>query len=191
MLGGVDAGGQCLLCVVGEDRHCLRRQHRTFVHALVGDEVHHNASVVDFAAAVGGEGVGDGVRAGELTGQGWVQIDDAVGEVAQKFVAENVHPPGEDHPIGRVLGEDRGQVSVVGGAALAAIAVGLERMVTRGDARPFRPRQPEGVLAVGDDHANVRVEPSTCHGVENRLQIRAIPRDEDGEGWGHGVCFRV
>ena len=51
--------------VNGDDFRC---QHGTIIHAFVGDEMNHDASVFNLAALIGFEGALDGVSAREGVG---------------------------------------------------------------------------------------------------------------------------
>ena len=66
-----------ILFVNGDD---FGGEHGTFVHAFIGDEMNHDACVVDLAALVGFEGAFDGMGTRECVGQGGVNVDDFVGE---------------------------------------------------------------------------------------------------------------
>ncbi|MFN8469614.1 MAG: hypothetical protein U0X20_28930 [Caldilineaceae bacterium] len=72
----------------------------------------HAAGVLDLAGLVGGKGFGDGVRAGKLAGQGRVQVDNSVGEVAQNSALRICIQPASTTQSG--LGAQlRGQVGIV------------------------------------------------------------------------------
>ena len=89
------------------------------VDALVGHEVDHHAG----AGALAGEGLVpgplDGVGAGQLAGQGRVEVDDPVGEPAEEAHRQDAHPAGEHDEVGAEAGDDVGQAGVVVGAGLA------------------------------------------------------------------------
>jgi hypothetical protein len=82
MLGLVDTIGEGFLAVVRVNRHDLAGQHGAAVYLLVGNEMHHHPSLFDITPLICGQRIGNGMRAGELTRQGRMQIDYTVGEVA-------------------------------------------------------------------------------------------------------------
>ena len=143
----MDAGGERLEGVVGVDRDGGRGEHGTVVDAFVGDEVDHHAG----GGALAGEGLVprplDGVRAGQLAGQGRVQVDDPVGEPAEEAHREDAHPAGEHDEVGTEAGDDVGEAGVVVGARLAGVAPDVDGR----DAGGAGPHEGVGVGLVGDD----------------------------------------
>ena len=98
LLGGLDAGAQGVLVVAGLDRHLGLRDHRAGVDALV-----HPVDGDPGGADAGGEGVADGVGAGEGRQQRRVGVDDA--EPGDDTGVEDAHEPREHHEVRPVAGE--------------------------------------------------------------------------------------
>ena len=80
----MDSGLKCFKRIVFIDRNNFCRQYRTIVHAFIGDEMNHDASVVDLATLIGFEGTLDGVCPREGIGQGGVEVDDSVWKRGKK-----------------------------------------------------------------------------------------------------------
>ena len=124
-----------------------RAEHGTVVDGLDGHEVDHHAG----GRALAGEGLLprplDGVGAGELAGEGGVEVDDAVGEPAEEAHREDAHPAGEDDEVGPEAGDDVGEAGVVVGAGLARVAPDVDG----GDAGGAGPHEGVGVGLVGHD----------------------------------------
>ena len=78
------------------DRDDFCCQYGTVVNAFIGDEVHHDACMIDLATLIGFESTFDGVCAREGVGQGGVEIDDFVRERRKKGRRENPHPASKD-----------------------------------------------------------------------------------------------
>ena len=76
----MDSGLKCFKRIVFIDKNNFCRQYRTIVHAFIGDEMNHDASVVDLAALISFKSAVDGVGAWEGIRQGGVEVDDFVRE---------------------------------------------------------------------------------------------------------------
>jgi hypothetical protein len=68
---------QRIILINGND---LCSEHGTVVHAVIGDEMNHDARVINVAALKCIISALDGVRAGKYPRQGRVKIDDAIGK---------------------------------------------------------------------------------------------------------------
>ena len=83
----------------GQDGDLYICDYRPGIHGFIGDEVDHHAGMLDFALVICLERFLDAVRAGEHPWQCGMQVDDAVGEVLNEGLRENVHPPGLHDPF--------------------------------------------------------------------------------------------
>ena len=94
VLDGVDAFGQRVLGVAGQDRHGLLEDDRSAVERAVGEVDGHAG---DLHARF--QRVLDRVRAGERRQQGRVEIDDRAGQGAQGLGPEQPHVAGQDDQL--------------------------------------------------------------------------------------------
>ena len=126
----VDARLQVIQAVCRIDRHLGAGDDRPGVHFRY-DPMHHDAGVVDLAPLKRLVGALDGVGAGELAGQGGMQIEHLHRKAIQKRRAEHVHPAGQHDQVRVIASHRLGQIGVVVGAWPVAVRVGLEGKVQR------------------------------------------------------------
>ena len=144
---------------------------------FVGDEVDHHTG----GGALAGEGLVpgplDGVRAGQLAGQGGVEVDDALGEPAEEAHREDAHPAGEHDEVGTEPGDDVGEAGVVLGSRLALVAPDVDRR----DAAGSGAHECVGVGVVGDDGGDGGRQPPVGARVDDRLEVAALGRCQHHE----------
>ena len=138
---------------------------RPRVDALV-DEVDRGAGELDAVV----ERLPLRVETRERRKQRRMDVQDAAGERADEPAREDPHEAGEADEPDAVLVEHPGEGHVVRGAVTEVLRVEPDG----GDAAGPRARERRRLLLVpnGDDHAR---------GVEERLEIRAAPRDEHAD----------
>ena len=152
-------------------------EHGAVVDAFVGDEVDHDPG----GGALAGERLVprpfDGVGAGQLTGEGRVQVDDALGEPAEEAHREDAHPAGEHDEVGVEAGDDVGEAGVVLGSRLTGVAPDVDGW----DAGAAGPHEGVGRGLVGDDGGDGGREAAVGARIDDRLQVAAIARGQHHE----------
>ena len=92
MLGVVNARFERFQSVVMSNPHSLASEYGTIVHTLIGNPMDHDAGVVNLAASICLIGPLNSMRTGEHSGQGRMEIDDAIWKGGKKVIGKKAHP---------------------------------------------------------------------------------------------------
>ena len=129
----------------------------------------------------------DGVRAGQVAGQGRMEVDHPAGEPAEEAHGEHAHPSGQHDEIGVEAGDDVGETGVVVGAFLARVHPDVHGR----HARSIGSLQGEHVRTVRDHGDHVGGQLLVGAGIDDRLEVRAVTRDEYDQPLGPGRAVGV
>ena len=159
-----NSGRQRFRRVVVEHGDRALHDHRTIVETR-GDQMYRDPGDPDAVS----EGLTLRIRAWKRWQEGWVDVDDGVGERLEQRRPYQAHEAGQAdnaHPALAKGGDERTLVVV---ASRPATMADVERL----DACGSRFFQTGGVLTIGDDDGDRSVEAPADRGVDQCLQVAA------------------
>jgi hypothetical protein len=167
-----DSRGERRLRVSRYDRHCRLRQDRTVVELFVDDV---NSAPAHFDAIV--ERLPLRMETDERGQERWMDIQDSTWKRAYEDGGQNAHEAGkaDDVDVIRVQPRDNGLVE-----RLARVVV-FVRDNGRWHAGLSGALESASVGFVANDHGDARIDTPISAGVEDRLQIRPAPRNQNPE----------
>ena len=163
-----DSLGERVHRVTVHHGHGLLQDRRAGVHLLLG-EVHGDAGEPHAPP----QRLLDRVHPRERREQGWVEVDDPVGEAVEELAGQDARPAGKDDEVGGGRGHDAGELAV----ALGALAAGHRHDLRRDPGRR-RPLERHGVRARAHDLRDLDGPAGLVDRVDQRLQVAAAARHQ-------------